>query len=227
MQKIYPIAFAFFFLISACSPNKIEQGEISYTVTYPHANVSGFVMSLLPDKMSLVFKGTKVMTTIKRGKIFTTQIITDEADHSIEMRLIFGNEHAIYTVLKPADIDNLRNTQPDYQITPTEDTDSLGGLFGKRYTVTCASDTVVNEDAWFSEDLAPQDAYWFTSYSSIKGVPLEYDFERYGVFMRIEINKFDKKEIKDSAFERDKKLTEVSFTEYEAIAQELFDALMK
>lgn len=214
-------------MFSACSPDKIEQGEISYAVTYPHADVSGFVMSLLPDKMSLVFKGTKVMTTIKRGKIFTTQIITDEADHSVEMRLVFGNEHAIYTVLSQEDIDKLKNTQPDYQISPTDDTDSLSGLLGKRYKVSCASDTVPNQDAWFTEDLTPQDAYWFTSYSSIKGVPLAYDFERYGVFMRIEISKFDKKEIKDSEFERDKKLTEVSFTEYEAIAQELFDALMK
>ena len=99
-------------LIVSCGKSKIQEGELTYSIEYPNSGVSGFMLAMLPDEMSLIFKGTKMMTTIKKGKMFTTQIITDEADKSIEMRLILGKEKLIYTILTPEDIKKLQASQP-------------------------------------------------------------------------------------------------------------------
>ena len=56
---------------------------------------------------------------------------------------------------------------------------------------------------------------------------MAYDVERYDVFMRIEVSAFKQREILENEFERDTRLTLVSFEEYEAEAQALFDLLMK
>jgi len=224
--------FAPFFLIltlfvASCGKSKIEEGSLEYTITYPYADISGFMLAMLPEKMTLIFKGTKMMTTINKGKLFTTQIITDEADHSIEMRLLLGKEKLIYTILTAQDIEKLKTSQPIYTIKSTGKEDSLNGLWAKQYNVECESDSIENGDAWFTEDLRPTDAYWFTSYSTIKGVPLTYDVERYDVFMHIEMVSFKQREILETEFDRDPRLTLVSFDEYESEAQALFDLLMK
>jgi hypothetical protein len=221
-------AFVLFFMlfVVSCGKSKIEQGELEYKIQYPHSDISDFMLAMLPEKMTIVFKGTKMMTTIKKGKIFTTQIITDEKDKSIEMRLTLGNEKQIYTILDQADIEKLKKSQPVYKLTATEEMDSIGGTWAKKYTVVCETDSVENGDAWFTEDLAPTDAYWFTSYANIKGVPVAYDVERYGVFMRIEAQNFKQREVDEKEFDRDPVLKQVSFDEYEAEAQALFDLLM-
>lgn len=217
----------FILLVVSCGKEKIKQGELEYTIAYPYSDISDFMLAMLPEKMNLVFKGTKMMTTIKKGKLFTTQIITDETDKSIEMRLVLGNEKLIYTVLDANDIEKLKNSQPVYTLSATQEEDSLSGLVAKRYTVDCKTDSVPNGDAWFTEDLAPTNAYWFTSYASVKGVPLAYDVERYDVFMRIESSAFKQREVDEKEFERDERLKLVTFDEYEAEAQALFDLLMK
>lgn len=58
-------------------------------------------------------------------------------------------------------------------------------------------------------------------------MPLIYDIERYDVLMRLSAVKFSEREVQDKEFDRNPELKEVSFQEYEAIAQELFDILME
>jgi hypothetical protein len=53
-----------------------------------------------------------------------------------------------------------------------------------------------------------------------------FDIERYGIIMHLEATKFIRREVKEEEFNRDPALEEVSFDEYEAEVQELFDILM-
>ncbi|MBK7129401.1 MAG: hypothetical protein IPM74_07190 [Crocinitomicaceae bacterium] len=214
-------------LLTACGADKIEQGQLEYTITYPGIQVSGFTLSMLPDEMTCVFKGTKVMTSIKRGKLFSTQIITDESTKSVEMRLEFGSEHAIYTILTAEEITQLKNSQPVYDVVKANHEDSVAGLWASEYVVTCKTDSANHETSWFTTALTPKDPFWFSSYSGIEGMPLIYDIERYDVLMRLSAVKFSEREVQDKEFDRNPELKEVSFQEYEAIAQELFDILME
>jgi hypothetical protein len=199
-------------ILTSCKPDKVEEGEIEYAITYPNSEISGFMQAILPEIMTITFKGTKMKTTIARGEIFTTEIISDESDHSVEMRLDFGAS-LLYASLNEDE--------------SLGETDSLAGMFSTSYEVNGVNDTITRSNAWFTEDLIMTDAYWFTPYAGTKGTPIIYDAERYGVMMHIEAVKITKREVLDTEFDRDAKLVEVTFEDYEKEVQALFDVLME
>jgi len=225
MKKIYYLLPILVLTIVGCTPSKISEGEVEYAITYPYADISPFMEAILPETMTITFLGTKTKMRIARGEIFSTEIISDEADRSIEMRLDFGDK-LYYTVLTAGDIDKMISSQLGYKIKSLTIADSIAGMFAQSYSVDYSGDTLPRSNAWFTEDLAPQNAYWYTSYSSVTGFPLIYDAERYGVMMHIVVNKIDKREVEESEFDRDPSLKEVSFEQYESEVQELFDVLM-
>ena len=225
MKKFYILLPILVFTILGCQPSKINQGEVEYSITYPYADISPFMEAILPETMTITFLGTKTKTRIARGEIFSTEIISDEANRSIEMRLDFGDK-LIYTVLTASEIDKMISSQPAYKIKAIDAKDSIAGMFAQSYKIDYDGDTLPRSNVWFTEDLTPQNAYWYTSYSSIAGFPLVYDAERYGVIMHVVANKLDKREILSTEFDRDPSLKEVTFEQYEAEVQELFDVLM-
>ncbi len=225
MKRLLLFTLPLSLFLFSCGSDKIQEGEVEYLITYPNAQISGFMQAILPEKMTITFKGTKMKTNIARGKIFTTEIISDEADKSVEMRLDFGDK-LFYSVLNKDEVDDLIASQPVYKLATMNQTDSIAGMLASAYKVD-APDTINHTPAWFTSDLAPQNAYWFTSYAGTKGFPLVYDAERYGVMMHIEAVGLTEREVEDSEFERDSELTKTSFSQYEAEVQELFDILME
>lgn len=203
---------------------KIRQGEITYAVTYPYNNFEGFTAAMLPKEVTVVFKDSKLLTTIRRGNIFQTQVYIDEESKEMEMRLDFGSDK-FFTVLDNGQQENFKTSQPKYTISKTGETDSLSGLFAKKYTVKYPSDTVPPFDSWFTEDLSIQDAARISSYAPTKGMPLIYDIDRYGVRMHLEITGFKEREVDDKEFERSNELSEMEYLKYEKKLQDLFDVL--
>lgn len=225
MKKLLPLLALPLLFITSCGKSKIEEGELTYDITYPHMEVTGLMSAILPKEMTITFKGTKMMTTISRGKIFETKVITDETDKSIEMRLDFGDKK-YYCQLTDDEIKKLQESQPKYTINKSSEQDSIKGVWANKYEVSSA-DSIQPGDAWFTEDLAVQKGAWFSAYKDVVGMPVIYDVERYGLLMHVESNNFIQREVKDDEFERDKDLMPVDFETYEREVQELFDILLE
>lgn len=212
-------------MITSCGKSYIEEGEITYDITYPNMEVTGIMSAILPKEMTIVFKGTKMKTTIARGKIFNTEVITDESNEFIEMRLDFGDKK-YYTILTPEEVKELKGSAPKYNIKETEEQDSINGVWARKYLVT-SEDSLQPGDAWFTEDLTVQAGAWFSAYGTVLGMPIIYDVERYGLMMHVESNNFIQREVKDTEFDRDPDLRQVDFKTYESEVQELFDILLE
>ncbi|MCH2234752.1 MAG: hypothetical protein MK078_10935 [Crocinitomicaceae bacterium] len=225
MKFLLPILGLILLVFSSCGENRIPQGEIEYTITYPYTNVEGFVSAILPEKLVLTFKDTKIKSMIKRGNIFKTEIVSDEKDKSIEMRMEFGNDN-YFCDLTEDEVQKMIASQPDYKINATMKQDSIQGLYGSEYTVKNPVDSIIHDNSWFCDHLAPKKAYWYSSYKDISGVPLIFDIERYGVVMHMEITNFTQREVKEEEFNRPTELAPLSYDEYEAKVQELFDILL-
>ncbi|MFT5823590.1 MAG: hypothetical protein ACI8ZM_004852 [Crocinitomix sp.] len=226
MKKILFLFAPLLLISTACKPDKVQEGEIEYAITYPNSEISGFMQAILPETMTITFKGTKLKTTVARGEIFTTEIISDESDRSVEMRLDFGAS-LLYASLNENEVQELISSQPEYKLKALGNSDSLGGMFSTSYGVEGKNDTITRSDAWFTEDLVMTDAYWFTPYAGTKGTPVLYDVERYGIMMHIEVVKITKREVLETEFDRDSDLDEVTFEDYENEVQALFDVLME
>ncbi|UKN01855.1 hypothetical protein K6119_19210 [Paracrocinitomix mangrovi] len=227
MKKLLPLVLIFPFIFASCGKKLIEEGEVTYEITYPYMKVEGFMQAILPKEMTIVFKGSKMKTTIARGTIFSTDVITDESNEYMEMRLDFGDK-LYYSELTKDEIKKLKESAPNYEIKETEEQDSVAGMYCRKYTVkSLSSDTLQPGDAWFTEDMAVQNGAWFSAYSSVTGLPVVYDVERYGLMMRVKATSFVKRKVKDSEFERPAELSPVSFATYEEEVQELFDILLE
>ena len=226
MKKLIPFLLALPLILTSCDGSKIPEGEITYDITYPHMEVTGLMSAILPKEMTIVFKGTKMKTTINRGHIFTTDVITDENGEFIEMRLDFGDKK-YYCELTADEVKSVKDDQPTYTISATTEEDSVAGMWSKKYKVTSENDSLPTGDAWFTEDFTVLKGAWFSAYHSVAGMPVVYDIERYGLMMHAEANNFIQREVKDSEFDRPKELGPVDFITYEAEVQELFDILLE
>lgn len=225
-MKLYYFALILLSLsVLSCGENKIESGEIEYEITYPYNETSNLMDMMLPKKMTVIFKGSKMMTVIKKGKIFSTEIIADEVAKTIEMRLDFGSD-VLNTHLTPQDIDEMIASQPVYTFSKPESGDSLVGCTTQHYEVDCKTDTLDPFKSVFTTDLSTQNSGWFTSYKDIKGMPLIYLIDRYGVVMHVSATKLTPREVLDTEFDPTETFEEVSYTKYDHKVQELFDVMM-
>ncbi len=193
-------------------------------MNYPYADTAGLVGRVLPQTMTVIFKGTKTKTEIARGRLLNMQIVSDESDQSIEMRLDFGDKD-YYCILSEADLKKLLISQPIYEVKSSGKQDSVQGLWASEYTVKEKNGDHTHSNAWFTEALRPEDAYFYSSYRGVKGFPLIYEVERYNVVMKATVTKFIEREVTEE-FMRNPGSWEVSFDEYEEDLQELFDVLM-
>ncbi|MGV6861573.1 MAG: hypothetical protein ACWA41_07360 [Putridiphycobacter sp.] len=226
MNKINRLITVFLlslFLFS-CSDNKINQGEIVYEITYPYTKVSGLMEMMLPKEMTVQFKDSKSIATIKKGKMFTTQIVADGETKTLEMRLDFGSD-VLNTVLSPEDLKDFKASQPKYDMTKVGASDSLVGCSTVKYTADCTADTLPKFDCVFTEDFSIQDISWFSGYDNTKGFPLVYAIDRYGIFMQLTAVKFTPKEIKDKAFDPTENYEKVSFKKYDHKINELYEIM--
>lgn len=224
ITKFFAGAFTVFTL-SCCGPSYIDQGEITFEITYPYStDLSATMLMILPKEATLIFKESKMLTIVKTGKIFRTDIYADEATKELEMRLDFGSD-VLYTVLNDADQKKFRSNLPDYKLTATGEEDSLKGLWAKKYTTEYDNDSTPSFDSWFTEALTLRNITWFSNYAGTVGVPLIYDIDQYGIRMHLEITGFKQREIKDEEFVRSSELKKVSFDEYDQKLNELFTIL--
>lgn len=213
------------FFTSCGGPEYIQEGELKFDITYPYnTNLSNTMMSILPKEATLIFKGSKMLTIVKRGRIFKTEIYADEATKELEMRLDFGSDK-LFTKLTTEDQAAFKNHLPKYTLKATETADSLHGLWAKKYTTHYDSDTIPAFDSWFTEMLSLQNITWFSNYAGTVGVPLIYDIDQYGIRMHLELSSFKRREVKEEEFTRPAKLSEVKYSEYDEKLNELFTIL--
>ena len=218
-----PFAFIFLFLAS-CGGSKIPEGEVKYELTYPYMDTDGLLGIVVPDEMTIVFKGTKMKTTIKKGSFFETIVISDESDNSIIMYMDMDTTQ-MCCELKDSEVDDLLKSQPKYKCKKTSEQDSVAGVMSTKYTVT-SEDTLVPSDAWFTDAFTVEKGAWFSSYADVEGFPLVYDIQRYGMMTHATAVDFMEKEVPENTFEVEGEFTKVSFEEYEREAQKLFDILI-
>lgn len=226
MRLLIFIPILLLLTLNSCGDSKITEGEVEYDISYPRGEVTGILAAALPKTMSIVFSGTKMKTTISKGKMFETIIISDESDESMTMYLDFDNQQ-IFCELTKEEVQSLVKSQPAYDVSPTEEKDTLAGMWCQKYEVTSmAHDTMQPGDAWFTNDLAVTKGAWFSSYSNLGGFPVIYDVERYGIMMHATGLNLRKREVKEEEFEVHNDFKKVDFETYENEVQILFDLLM-
>ncbi len=226
MKKIIFLFFTLLLIVTGCKDSKIQQGEIEYEITYPYSDLSGIMDVMLPKKMTVKFKGDKMIASIEKGKIFRTDIVSSASSKKISTRLDFGSEK-IEANLSEEDLKTLISNQPTYNVKATGKVDTIAGLEATYFTTTSSNEKIGEFKCAFSNNISIEDTEWFTSYMGAKGVPLIYIIERYGIVMHLRATKFKSREVEDKEFNAEEGFKTISYTKYENKVNELFQLIIE
>ncbi len=213
--------------LSSCSGDEdISQGEIEFEILYPYYQGTGLMASMLPDKMTMVFKDGVYKTEVARGSIFKSAFIIDCNKKTVTNLFQFGTRK-YYAVMNAKAVKKMLGSEPKPQYLDSNDGDSLAGFLCRK-TVAYYEELEQPDVAIYSTtDINIPNSNWWTPFHEIDGVLLEYEVERFNFRMRFSATKFTQREVEDSEFEIPSNYKKVSIEKIEKELKDVFGSLTK
>lgn len=228
IKKLFTVlAVASTMLFSSCGgEEEITQGVIEFEITYPYYQGSGFMASMLPDKMTMTFKDGVYKTEVSKGKIFSSSFIVDCNNKKVTNLFHFGTKN-IYCVMSEKEVKKLLKKEPRPQYLETNEGDSVAGFLCNK-TVAYYEEVEQPDVAIYStKDISIPNSNWWTPFHELDGVLMEYEVERFDFRMRFTAVNFTETEVDDSEFEVPSQYKKVSIEKIEKELKEVFGSLTK
>lgn len=206
--------------------SNLPQGEIKYKITFPDVKAEGIMASMLPDTMVAVFKGHKFRSDVK--SMVKTAFISDESNRSMKTILVNMGTKSVCD-LNEEEVEEFLAEFPDLDIIHTKETEKILG-FNCKKSIAVFHDASKEIELWHTDDLGIDHMNWYNPYEEINGLLLRYEIKYYGVNMKFDAVKYEKKNISDKVFElpKDKKFRKIhnkemkqKLTEFMSIVNEM------
>jgi len=193
------------------SGNVIDQGIITYDISYPRPIEDKWMEKLMPSEMEMQFKNNQINTEltfglgmIKIGYISNTQ---DKQLH--ELLKFMRNRNVSHRGTNQ--IEELLEKIPPHTIELLPDTKSIVGLLCYKALVHVDSPgDPYSYNLWYTKDILLKDPNWCTPFKGIPGVLMEYRVELFNVIMHFTAVEVQQTEIQDSEFLVPAKYKEIS-----------------
>lgn len=214
------------FLSSCGGDEKVTEGVIEFEISYPYYQGSGFMASMLPDKMTMTFKDGIYKTEVSKGTYFKSAFIIDCNNKTVTNLFHFGTKN-IYCTMKEKDVKKILSKEPKPQYLETNDGDSLAGFLCRK-TVAYYEEVEQPDVAIYSTpDIDIPNSNWWTPFHQINEVLLEYEIERFDFRMRFTAVKFTATEVSEDEFTVPSQYKKVSIAKIEKELNEVFGTLTK
>jgi hypothetical protein len=198
----YAIFSALFVLfLSSCSDGRIHEGTLEFEVTYPNIRAGSFRANMMPDKMTMKFKDNKFRTEVKKGRIMSTIFIIDCEAKTVTTLFQLGRNVKLYHVLNESEAKRKAAEFPTPIYMHTNEGDSLAGFLCRRSVAIYDQMGYPDVNLMHTDMIGLDQANWWTPFTDIEGVLLDYEVERYGIRMRFTANKFIEGEVEEKEFE--------------------------
>lgn len=227
MLKIhfYLLLFGVIFL-SSCkdSISDKSEGVIEYKVTYPKMDKTNFMLDFMPKEMRMYFKDNKYITTITAGMgTFKTEFVCDQAANEFFQLVKLINKKYVLK-LTGEEIPKTLESLPEYQIEFTDEYKEILGYTCKKAIVTINNESNDAFSVYYTNEINIENPNWCNQFAPIKGVMLEYQYDKYDICMRFEAKKITYEKVKDNVFEIPSDYKAVTFDEMEQEMTEIFDS---
>jgi GLPGLI family protein len=209
------------FILSGCKHSmfhsRLSEGIIEYKVIVLDSNNP--MAKFAPDKMTIKFKNNIAYAQVIAGMgLFETDFINDQPNKKVIQMVRLLNKKVAYTG-DTAAVNKELSKMPKFIVTPTNETKVIAGYTCKKATVKSDNDKVIPFDVYYTEDIELEDPNWSTPFKDIKGVLMEYRFNRYGFYMEFTATKVEPAKNDDNLFKCP--------PEYKTISKEQIDQLYK
>lgn len=182
--------------------SEISKGTIEYDVTYPNPAEITMSMDLMPKTVIYHFNENNSNSEISAGLgALKTTVLTDFSKKSIIQTLnLLGKKYMVE--FNKAQIDSMNKAEPEMEMEHTEETKKIAGYDCKRVKCTTRDNTgaIVNFDIYYTQSIKSPNVNWFSNYSSIDGMLMEYLVKRYGITMKLTAKSVSPDGADDSVF---------------------------
>lgn len=183
MKKVI-LGFALMFIgISGFAQQKINEGMITYNVTWNVPPQAQAMAASLPSELSVYFKGDSSSLKME-SQMFSSQNILNlnkEYERILLDIPMMGKKFSV--LFTPADQEKMAEVMPQMTLTASTETKSLLGYKASKFSVS-ESKTNSTFDAWFTKDVEiagnPLSRFYDKSY----GFPLEFTSFQNGMSLR-------------------------------------------
>ena len=210
------IAVTFITGCDSINRNKITEGEIIYSIQYPHLE-NKMMLGLMPSEMTMHFKENKVRSDFSASMgMFSMSLIPDLEKKTLGQYIkVLSDKKCI--VFKQAEIKKLVLEQPKLKIELTNETKVIAGYKCKKASVSYDALNKPGFDIYFTNEISIKNPNWYSIYKDIEGVIMEYEITQYNIEMKFTATAVNKIEIDSKSLEPPKDYREVSKEEINSI----------
>lgn len=220
------VILSMLFLSSCGSEEEITEGEIEFEITYPYYQGSGFMASMLPDKMIMTFKDGVYKTEVAKGTLFKSAFIVDCNNNTVINLFHFGTKN-IFCRMGEKDVKKILAKEPKPQYLETNDGDSLAGFLCTKTVAYYEEVEQPDVAVYTTSDIKIPNSNWWTPFNQLEDVMLEYEIERFDFRMRFTAVKFTKREVSEDEFKVPSQYKKVSIKKIEKELNDVFGTLTK
>ncbi|HAW52754.1 MAG TPA: hypothetical protein DCX54_10580 [Flavobacteriales bacterium] len=221
------LLFSLVVLIAGCEglkkDGRLSEGIIEYNVSYPKLDPNSVLIELLPTKMTLFFKDDLFKTDLSAGfGMFRMNVIVRNDDKKVSQMVKLINDRFVVNYDEEAAIESNRQF-PEIRLEHTGNLKTIAGYQCKEAIVTVLNDSNETYSIYYTDQIKLLESNWFTQYTELEGVLMEYQVERYNLCSRFTASKVTATEIDDDVFSVPEEYKEIEEQEMNDKMQEIFD----
>lgn len=198
-------AFTTLITFEQCSTPEIgepvNQGIITYEVTYPELDSNNVLTKFLPDEMVMTFKGDKYKHEWVAGMgLFKTGYVADRDKGEMDyiLKLINVKYHSIFK--KDEGLVKLNEFFPPHKVKFSKETRIIAGYTCHEAVLEFEDPKLEPQSVWYTKVLPIKDPNWCLPISTVPHLMFEYAITKYGLTMKFTAKEVHEEEITDEAF---------------------------
>lgn len=178
----------------------IEEGRIEYDVSFPHMEDDNVMSSILPEKMSMAFKGNKYNSEFNTyGGVFKNKICVDTENRQYSQMLKIFKKRLACDYDK-VDIDEMMLDFPPFTIIESDIVDTLAGIPCKKAKGVFYDLDAEEIDIYYTDRIKVENPNWCSPFSELDGFLMGYDVDMFDIRLRLTAKNIEMVEIDDSEF---------------------------
>lgn len=166
--------------------DRISEGKIVYTLSYPQFEDDNIFASMFPSEMTFKFKDHNTRNELKtKMAIFSTSLLANNKEKKVTHLVKIANKYSGLEMDSMEIMEEYGRKPDGMTITPTDKTKEIAGYTCKHARVTFESDTTKSFDIFYTEEIDLIDPNWCTPFHEIKGVLMEARVNKFNIDMHM------------------------------------------
>ena len=179
---------------------KIDEGRIVYDVSYPELEDGHMMTSILPNEMTISFKGNRYNSEFNTyGGVFKSKICVDASTREYAQALkVFKKKLACD--FDPVDIEEMLSDFPAFSIVPSGQVDTIAGIACKVAHGVFYDLTSSNIKIYYTDMIGVENPNWCSPFDELDGFLMAYDLDMFDMRLRLTAKDLSMQEVDEEEF---------------------------